>query len=145
MIFRCVARPLKWYHAPPWGSAGGSPWIVTNLQLLKRFKVLKNESIFQKYQHFFCSKIPFLYEKSQKIEHILHKFLNFYKFLLMELQCKARDNTGDFYYLVEKFVAKFQILNISWIFSTEKRIIRKQRQHFARLDQKWRKIKENFQ
>ena len=45
---------------------------------LKRFKVLENECSFQKYQHFFY--FPY----------------------------KSREISGEFYYLVEKFVKKAQ-------------------------------------
>ena len=58
------ARPLKGYHAPPAGGPGAkAPRTVAKFHFFKRFKVLENESIFQKYQHF-------LYETFRKIEHI---------------------------------------------------------------------------
>ena len=46
-------RPLKGYHAPPVVLGGGAaaPRMV-KFKILKQFKVLENESIFQKYQHF---------------------------------------------------------------------------------------------
>ena len=53
-----AARPLKDYHAPPRrGSGGGRRRMITKLKILKRSKVLGNESIFQKYQHFLLRKI----------------------------------------------------------------------------------------
>ena len=53
-------RPIKGYHAPPAEGPGAkAPRTVAKFHFLKRFKVLKNESIFQKYQHFSCPKNPF--------------------------------------------------------------------------------------
>ena len=54
-------RPLKGYHAPPAVGPGGLRSFI-----FKRFNVLENESIFQKYQHFACPKNPFFLRKIPK-------------------------------------------------------------------------------
>ena len=48
------------------GSGGEGPRTVAKVKLLKRFKVLENESIFQKYQHFSCPKTQFFQRKLSK-------------------------------------------------------------------------------
>ena len=41
---------------PAGGPEGEGPRTIAKFKLLKRFKVLENESIFQKYQHFLAEK-----------------------------------------------------------------------------------------
>ena len=54
----------KGYHAPPAAGPGDEgPRMVAKFKILKRFKVLENESTFQKYQHFSCPKNPFFLRK----------------------------------------------------------------------------------
>ena len=53
---------------------------------LKRFKVLENESNFQKYQHFSCPKNLFFEEKIRKMEHIRQEFMNFFEKLFENFQ-----------------------------------------------------------
>ena len=49
-----MAFPLKGSHPPPAGGPGAAaPRAVAKFHILKLFKVLENESIFQNYQHFF--------------------------------------------------------------------------------------------
>ena len=74
---------------PPQGVRGGGegPRTVAKFKNLKRFKVLENESIFQKFQHFSCPKNPiFFYESFRKIEQILQKFRNFFEKLFYKFQ-----------------------------------------------------------
>ena len=78
-FFRGSARQLKGYHAPPQGVGERSPRLITKFWIFKRFKVLENESIFQKYR---------------KIEHILQKFLNFPK---KNLKLKSREISHEIY------------------------------------------------
>ena len=48
-FFGRTLRPLKGYHAPSAGGPGGEgPPDASEVSFLKRFKVLENESIFQK-------------------------------------------------------------------------------------------------
>ena len=49
------------------GSEGEGPRTIARFQFLKRFKVLENESIFQKYQHFSCPKSPFYKNNFDKL------------------------------------------------------------------------------
>ena len=59
--------PLKDYQAHTAGGPGGEgPRTVAKFHFLKRFKVLENESIFQKEQHFSCQKILFFLIKLSK-------------------------------------------------------------------------------
>ena len=52
---------------PPQGvGGGGSPRMVEKFKILKRFKELENESIFQKYHPFSCQKNPFFLRKISK-------------------------------------------------------------------------------
>ena len=65
---------------PPAGGPGGKgPRTVAEFIILERFKVLENESIFQKYQHFSYQKNPFFNENFRLIKQILQKFLHFSK------------------------------------------------------------------
>ena len=60
-------RPLKGYHAPPAGGPGAKALrMVAKFPFLKRFEVLENESIFQKYQHFSWPKNSFFLRKISK-------------------------------------------------------------------------------
>ena len=74
---------------------------------LKRFKVLENESILQKLQHFSCQKIHFFYEKFRKIDQILQEFLNFFGKIILKISIfmiiyKAKEILCGFYYQVDK-------------------------------------------
>ena len=89
----------------------GAPLTVAKFHFLKRFKVLENDSLFQKYQHFSRQKNPFFLRKFRKIEHILQKFLSFRNIILkisifLELPCKSREIPDEFFSLVEKFIKK---------------------------------------
>ena len=85
-------RPLKGYHAPPAGGPGAKahPRAVAKFHFFKRFKVLENESSFQKYQNFSCPKNPFFLRQNSKnwtyltgiyefFRKIIWKFSNFMK------------------------------------------------------------------
>ena len=50
---------------PAGGLGGRRPREVSEVSFLKRCKVLENESIFQKYQHFPLTKNPFFKEISK--------------------------------------------------------------------------------
>ena len=64
---------------PPQGVRGvGSPQMVAKFKFFKRFQVLENDSIFQKYQDFTCQKKG-IFGKVCKFYQILQKFLIFYK------------------------------------------------------------------
>lgn len=52
-----TSRPLKWHRAPrEGGPLAVSPRLVTKTEILKRFCVLENESIFVKKLSFFLHK-----------------------------------------------------------------------------------------
>ena len=71
---------LKASTPPPSGCPGAKgPWTVAKFHFLKRFKVLENESFFQKYQHFSCPKNPFFLRNISKIEQIYKNFCVFSK------------------------------------------------------------------
>ena len=70
---------LKAISRPAGGPGAAALRTVAKFHFLKRFKVLENESIFQKYQHFILPKHPFFLRKISKIEHILQEFLSFSK------------------------------------------------------------------
>ena len=63
------ARPLKGYHAPPpaGGPGGEGPRTVAKFHFFKRCKVLQNEFIFQKWQHFSSPKSIFSKKKFEKL------------------------------------------------------------------------------
>ena len=66
-FFGAKLRPLKGYHAPQQGVQGAAaPRMVTKFKILKRFKVLENESIFQEFQHFSSPKNQFFLIKISK-------------------------------------------------------------------------------
>ena len=50
---------------------------VAKFHFLKRFKLLENESIIQKYQHFSCPKNPIFIKKLRKIELFYKNFCIF--------------------------------------------------------------------
>ena len=111
-IFRWGApRPLKGYHVPPLPAGGeGSgtqPTDDSEVSFLKRFKVLENELIFQKYQHLSWPKNRF-YDEFRKTEYILHVFLNIFRKIILNLQLsyKSREILCEFEYLIEKFMKK---------------------------------------
>ena len=67
---------LKAITPPPLGGSGdGRPPMITKFKILKWFKVLENESIFQKYQHFSCPKNQFFLRKIANLQ----KFMTFSK------------------------------------------------------------------
>ena len=67
-------RPLKGYHAPPAGGQGArARRIVPKFHFIKQFKVLENESIFQKYQQFSCPKNLFFSKKNFEKLNIFNK------------------------------------------------------------------------
>ena len=95
------------------GRGGGAkvPRPLVKFYFSKRFKVLENESIFQKYQHFFLPENRFFPKKNSKIGHISQEFLSFfgkiYRILIfMEELYKSREIPDELYYLVEKFIKK---------------------------------------
>ena len=70
-------RPCKGYHAPPqWLRGAKAPWTVAKFHLLKRCKVLENESIFKNI-NIFLAKTTFSLRKISKIKHILQELLRF--------------------------------------------------------------------
>ena len=96
---------LKTIKHPPQGVRGANaPRTVAKFHFLKRFKVLENESSFQKYPHFSCPKSLFFLRKIRKIEHIWQEFLNFFanylKIFNFYETSKSRENFCEFYYLV---------------------------------------------
>ena len=103
--------PIQGYPAPPAGGPGGcSPRMVAKFKILKRFEALENDSIFQQDQHFYCQKN--LLRKSlrcltdfTKISEFFHKIILEVS-IFMEGAYKSRENSSEFSYLVEKFVAK---------------------------------------
>ena len=103
----------KGYHAL-WGGPGCEcPRMVAKFKIIKRFKVLENESIFQKYQHFSCPKNPFFLRKLSKNWTFYKDFLIFSKnyfanFNFYGAPSKSREIPVEFYYLVEKIIEKIQ-------------------------------------
>ena len=82
----------------PQGVRGAkAPRMVAEFHFLKRFKVLENESIFQKISTFFLAKNPFFLRKS---EHILQEFLSFFEKLFKEFDLiwpyKSREIPDEF-------------------------------------------------
>ena len=65
---RRISRPLKGYHAAPavigWTPA---PRMEAKFHFFKRFKVLENESIFQKYPDYSCPQINFYKKNLEKL------------------------------------------------------------------------------
>ena len=61
------------------GPVAAVPMIVTKCKILKRFRVLENESIFPEFQHFSCARKSIFLEQFRKIEHIIQNFLKFLK------------------------------------------------------------------
>ena len=77
-FFMGTLRPFKGTHAPPVGGPGAkAPRMVAKFPFLKRFKVLENESIFQK--KIFLPENPFFQRKNSKIELISQEFLSVLK------------------------------------------------------------------
>ena len=61
-------------HAPDAGGPGAkAPRMVAKFNILKRFKVLENESIFQKYHHFSCPKKSIFSKKNFETLNIFYK------------------------------------------------------------------------
>ena len=58
--------PKDYQTSPPQGVRGPQPPMVTKFKNLKRFEVVENESIFQKYLHFCCPKNPFFRKNFEK-------------------------------------------------------------------------------
>ena len=67
---RALSLRFPWDEGPPDGS---------EVSMLKIFKVLENETIFEKYQHFFLPKHPILLRKISNIVHILQEFIIFFQ------------------------------------------------------------------
>ena len=67
--------PGKGYHATPAGGPGcEGPRTLAKFNFLKRCKELENESIFQKYPHFYLPKNPFFPRKLSKIHGVAWNF-----------------------------------------------------------------------
>ena len=102
---------LKTIKRPPQGFRGAkAPRMVVKFHFLKRFKVLENESIFQKVQHFSCRKLHFFLRKLSKnwadftwISDIFRKIL---KFSIFMITYSAKEIHGGFYYQVEKIIKR---------------------------------------
>ena len=68
-------------HPPPRGVLGAAaPRMAAKLKFLKRFEVLENDCIFQKYQHFSCQRNRLFSKKKFEIWNRFYKnFLNFFR------------------------------------------------------------------
>ena len=99
---------------PRRGSSGQAPpRTVAMFHFLKRFKVLENESIFQKWQHFSTKKIHFFLLKLSndgtdftRISEVFSK--NYFEIFNVYETYKSREIPGEFYYLVEKHIKKLK-------------------------------------
>ena len=90
-----------------------APRTVVKFHFKKRFKVLENESIFQKYPHFFLPENPFFPKKKFQnrtyFTRISKFFEKIYKILIfLEELYKSREIPDELYYLVETFIKKSQ-------------------------------------
>ena len=92
------------------------------IKILKRFKVLENESICQKYRHFLTRKILFIWvRKFPKRTYFTNVFWifsknclkNFNFSIFKEWTHRSSEISDNFYYLVEKFIKITQKWNRS--------------------------------
>ena len=96
----------------PQGVRGAkAPRTVVKFHFLKRFKVLENESIFQKQHIFSCQKIHFSnknFKNRSYFTRIFEFFGKIYRILIfLEEMYKSREIPDELYYLVvEKFIKK---------------------------------------
>ena len=79
--------PPKGYHPPPHagGPGSSSPRMVAKLIILKRFQVLENKSIFQKYHHFSCPKNLFILRTISKNRTYFTKLSCFFERLFSKI------------------------------------------------------------
>ena len=90
----CMGRSCDHSHSEGFG--GGRPSMLRNFKILKRFKVLENESIFQESRHFSSQKNPFLVRKiSNKLtSNIFTKFTMKILYLIFRLNPWSRSYTS---------------------------------------------------
>ena len=107
-------RTLKGYHAPDRrGSEGEGPRKLAKFHFLRQFRVLENESIFQKYQHISSKNNPCCSMQTfEKNQHILQEFLLFskyyFEFSIFMIHYKSGEIPDDFSYQLETFIKKAQ-------------------------------------
>ena len=98
-------------RTPAGGPRVKAPRTVAKFHFLKRFKVLENESSFQKYRHFSLPKNLFFLRKISKnwtyFTRISEVFLkNYFKNFTFYDTYKSREIRFEFYYLIENFMNK---------------------------------------